>query len=177
MDDEKLGIRLKKAREKAGLTQQEVCDKCGISKVQVLSNYERGVNSPRIDAIKLLCELYDISADSLLFGEDRFSAKKKTLQEYARQLVEAVDFLGIEVDADNDGYGNQCIFSVFSGTKYKDFNAFSHKWRGFRELLDEGHIEQDEYKMLLFARLNELEMKEVQPEPMTQSWDETKFPF
>lgn len=172
MGDIELGIRLKKAREKAGLKQQDVCDKIGIPKVQTLSAYERGINSPNLETLKQFCLLFDVSADSLLFGNDKLPTREKSKAEYAKQLVEAVDHLGLVVEDDGDRYGYHSIFTAFNRTKYEDFNIFSHKWLKFRELLDNGTIELDEYKTLLVDRLNTLEMVESMPEEESSHWDD-----
>jgi transcriptional regulator with XRE-family HTH domain len=56
---------LKQKRVAAGLSQREVSDKLGYTTPQFVSNWERGVSHPPINAIKKLGELYKISADEL----------------------------------------------------------------------------------------------------------------
>lgn len=60
--------RLKKARENAGLSQQEVADLLGITR-QSISKWERGVSYPDINNLILLKNLYNTSFDDLLIKE------------------------------------------------------------------------------------------------------------
>lgn len=59
------GERLKKARERRGLTQLQVMDATGIH-VKSLSRYETNATSPDPDAITTLIKLYDVSADYIM---------------------------------------------------------------------------------------------------------------
>jgi len=56
---------LKQKRVAAGLSQRDVADKLGYSTPQFISNWERGVSHPPINALKKLGELYKVSADDL----------------------------------------------------------------------------------------------------------------
>lgn len=56
---------LKQKRVSAGLSQRDVADKLGYSTPQFISNWERGVSHPPINALKKLGELYKVSADDL----------------------------------------------------------------------------------------------------------------
>lgn len=56
---------LKEKRVAAGLSQKDVADKLGYSTPQFISNWERGVSHPPINALKKLGEMYKISADDL----------------------------------------------------------------------------------------------------------------
>jgi transcriptional regulator with XRE-family HTH domain len=57
--------RLKQLREGIGWTQQELAQKCGITKVQV-HRYENGSSVPPADKLKLLAELFNVTSDYLL---------------------------------------------------------------------------------------------------------------
>lgn len=99
MGDANIGTRLKKAREKKGLTQGEACEKAGIPKTQTLSAYERGVNSLTAETLKTLSTLYGVSSDWLLFGNEIPNAetKEKNRSFYVRSLIEAVNALDIKI--------------------------------------------------------------------------------
>jgi len=56
---------LKAKRVAAGLSQRDVADKLGYSTPQFVSNWERGVSHPPINALKKLGELYKVSSDDL----------------------------------------------------------------------------------------------------------------
>lgn len=61
-----LGIRLQKARQAAGLTQQELCQKTGLS-YSTLAKIERGaIKSPSIFTIQQIAAALDQSVDELL---------------------------------------------------------------------------------------------------------------
>jgi transcriptional regulator with XRE-family HTH domain len=72
---------LKEKRVAASLSQRDVADKLGYSTPQFISNWERGVSHPPINAIKKLGELYKVSADELF--EVTLSA---TIQEVTQDL-------------------------------------------------------------------------------------------
>lgn len=59
------GLRMRKARERWGLSQIEAANKLGISSA-VLSNYERNKREPDVKMLKKIAEIYDISVDYLL---------------------------------------------------------------------------------------------------------------
>ena len=50
--------KLKKMREKAGMSQRQVTDKLGWATNQALSNAERGISLPPVEAIPVLAKLY-----------------------------------------------------------------------------------------------------------------------
>lgn len=56
--------KLKEARKKAGLTQQEVADKLNTSQSNI-TKYETGALEPNIETIKKLAEIYKVSTDWL----------------------------------------------------------------------------------------------------------------
>jgi DNA-binding XRE family transcriptional regulator len=61
-----LGIFLKDKRSAAGLSQADVAKKLGYTTSQFISNWERGLSTPPIDVLKILADMYDISADHML---------------------------------------------------------------------------------------------------------------
>lgn len=66
MDEQSLGRHLQSARTRAGLTQQELCQKAEIS-YSTLAKIERGaIQSPSIFTIQKLAEVLDLSLDALL---------------------------------------------------------------------------------------------------------------
>lgn len=56
--------KLKEARKKSGLTQQEVADKLNTSQSNI-TKYETGALEPNIETIKQLAEIYKVSTDWL----------------------------------------------------------------------------------------------------------------
>lgn len=63
-----VGERLKERRNELTMTQDFVAEKLGITR-QTISNWENGRSYPDIDRIIRLSELYDLSLDELLKGD------------------------------------------------------------------------------------------------------------
>ena len=64
-----LQISLAAARVNAGLTQKEVAEKMGVSKVTIIS-WEKGKTLPNIATARKLAELYEIPLDNIFLGDD-----------------------------------------------------------------------------------------------------------
>lgn len=60
-----LATKLVFLRKQKGLTQMELAEKLNVSR-QAISRWEVGAAVPGMDNIKILCEMYDVSIDSLL---------------------------------------------------------------------------------------------------------------
>lgn len=59
-------ITLKAARVNAGFTLEQVAEKTGFAR-STLSYWEKGKRSPKLDAMRCLCELYGVSIEDLSF--------------------------------------------------------------------------------------------------------------
>lgn len=64
-----IGEKLKSARQKSGMTQEEVANSIHVSR-QTISNWENEKSFPDIISVILLSDLYEISLDLLLKGDD-----------------------------------------------------------------------------------------------------------
>lgn len=62
-----IGNRIKIARERAGLTQEQLAEKIGKS-TQFVSVVERGVAGPSLETITSICDSLDTSCDWLVRG-------------------------------------------------------------------------------------------------------------
>lgn len=67
----KIGDKLKEARLKKNMTQEEVAEKIFVSR-QSISNWENNKTYPDIGNVIALSDLYEISLDELLKGSDSF---------------------------------------------------------------------------------------------------------
>lgn len=105
-DNNGLGNRLKEARTKKNMTQKEVCEKLNIPSVQTLSAYERGINSPTIFTLRGLAELYHVSIDWLVYGEEKKIVKKKSIPDLVRDFFDALNALHLEIKENTDFDGN-----------------------------------------------------------------------
>ena len=59
-----LGGKIKDARTRAGMTQEQVAESLGVSR-QTISNWETGLSSPGLEKFKALSELFHVSIDEL----------------------------------------------------------------------------------------------------------------
>lgn len=66
-----IGEKLKEARLKKNMTQEEVAEKIFVSR-QSISNWENNKTYPDIGNVIALSDLYEISLDELLKGSDNF---------------------------------------------------------------------------------------------------------
>ena len=65
----KVGEQVKKAREEAKLTQEQLAERIEVSP-QYISDLERGVVGVSIQTLKTLCIELCVSSDRILFGSD-----------------------------------------------------------------------------------------------------------
>ena len=63
----KIGEHVKKARERAGITQEQLAEKTDVSP-QYISDLERGVVGISVEKLKNLCVVLGVSSDEILFG-------------------------------------------------------------------------------------------------------------
>lgn len=64
------GQKIYECRRKAGMTQEELADRLGVSR-QAVSKWEADAAFPETEKILELCKMFSLSADELLFGEAR----------------------------------------------------------------------------------------------------------
>lgn len=74
-------IRLKNARKEAGLTQQELGDKIGVSKSTV-TGYEKGYREPDVFKIKEMSKALGVDANYLLGTDSPISRKDILWEKY-----------------------------------------------------------------------------------------------
>ena len=65
-----LGKKLRQARQEAGLTQEQAAERLFVSR-QTISNWENEKTYPDITSVVRLSDLYSISLDELLKGDDK----------------------------------------------------------------------------------------------------------
>jgi len=82
MQDFNIGSDLRKARRAKGLKQTDVAQSTGINQ-SLLSAYENNNTMPSLPNFIRLCELYQVSADFILFNKDIHE-----LTSYQKKLLE-----------------------------------------------------------------------------------------
>lgn len=150
--DKALGLRLKKARESARLTQKKVCESVEIPNVQTYSEYECGKRMPPLELIKRLSRLYRVSIDWIAFGEDSNLPERKAADDI-RELFRIVDRLGLcfrEETEMGDPTGRYVIYLENSRRReFDDLIAALGQINGIRNILD-----QERYEMLFQEKIS-----------------------
>ena len=90
-----IGNKIKAARERAGLTQQEFGELVSLATKNV-SDIERGVAGITVSTLKRICEKLSISSDLILFGDNEkndvayLSEKLKRLTPEQFKIIETL---------------------------------------------------------------------------------------
>ena len=84
MDQKAIGRRIKAARERKGLTQEELAEKVDLSPMHV-SVIERGVKLPKLETLINIANVLDVSADVLL--QDVVKNQTKLYSSEASELI------------------------------------------------------------------------------------------
>lgn len=118
----RFAARIRDARERRRLTQTQASEHAGYKGHQPVANWEDGANYPALDAFAAVAELYQVSADWLLWGGEMsrsIDARVRAIPKVARdalimRLHDEIDateealkrfpkeVLGKDVVADND---------------------------------------------------------------------------
>jgi transcriptional regulator with XRE-family HTH domain len=89
-----INIKLKQARLAANLTQEELAEKIGVSR-QTISNWENGRSYPDIVSIIFLSDIYDMTLDSLLKGDNEMIKHLKKSTDVTKSNQQVVIGLAI----------------------------------------------------------------------------------
>lgn len=84
MDHKAIGRRIKAARERKGLTQEELAEEVDLSPMHV-SVIERGVKLPKLETLINIANALDVSADVLL--QDVVNNQTKLCASEASELI------------------------------------------------------------------------------------------
>lgn len=68
MDNEKMGILLRRLRTEAGMTQRALADRLHLSD-RTVSKWERGQGCPDVSLLPRLSEIFDVNIEKLLAGD------------------------------------------------------------------------------------------------------------
>ena len=88
-----VGNRIKKARERLGITQENISEQMNVGP-QHISDIERGTVGISIDMLMKICETLDVTADYVLFGNETEYGKNTPyniiaqLEEKDQQFIE-----------------------------------------------------------------------------------------
>lgn len=84
---QRIGKNIKKLREKIGLSAQEFCEKAGITRIQSLYEYEKGLRIPKAKVLYNISTQFGLSIDSIFETEDYFQAVS-TSEDIAKHIYE-----------------------------------------------------------------------------------------
>ena len=115
--------KLKEARQKSGMTQDQVAEKIMVSRVTV-SHWENGKSLPDIVSLIGLSDLYRISLDELVKGDSKMTEKVKKDAKDANNNKRLIRITGILVIAVLLVYA----VSTVVGGAFKDFCEAALLW-------------------------------------------------
>lgn len=108
-----LGERIRKTREEKGIKQKDLADKIGISYV-MLSQYERGVRTPKYEMVDKIAEALNIDPFYLMYGENNpfkeiiaMQDKLKSPLDDLTKIKSTLDDLAKQAKNDFDIYNNK----------------------------------------------------------------------
>ena len=118
-----IGERLKAARKSRRMTQAQACEAAGLTRVQSLSAYERGLREPPIAPLAALAKAYNTSLDWLVFGAEADQAPvERSEMDLIFDLIRTAEALGMELTRIPDT-GDETAEPVFRPTDRTSFQA------------------------------------------------------
>lgn len=75
-------------------SQEDVAEQIGVSR-QAVAKWESGQGKPEIDNIVKLTEIYDVSADYILFGTEKVSVPVPEKKELSHEYKKAIGIIAI----------------------------------------------------------------------------------
>lgn len=76
MDKGKTGRYIAARRRAAGLTQEQLGERLGVSN-KTVSRWERGTYMPDIEMLEALAETFSVTVDEIIAGEDKINARDR----------------------------------------------------------------------------------------------------
>ena len=99
-----IGQNIAQFRKKAGLTQEELAEKCAVT-AQAVSKWENDLSYPDIEATGRLADILGCTVDALLHGEDAAAAVQlKKTENLSRRIL--------EITVDTESTGEPCSVKV-----------------------------------------------------------------
>lgn len=108
-----IGLKLKHARLASNLTQEELSEKIGVSQ-QTISSWENEKSYPDIINIILLSDIYEVTVDSLLKGDEGLLRNLKEHSEVATSKKQLIKIISLSL-----------AFLIFYGLFFS-FLTFTH---------------------------------------------------
>ncbi len=115
--------KLKEARVNSGLTQEQVAERIMVSR-QTISNWENGKSLPDIVSVMNMSDLYQISLDELLKGDQKMKEKMEKDVNGAKCNKRLILTTAILVSVVSITY----LISIFVGGVFRDFCENAVTW-------------------------------------------------
>lgn len=117
-----IGKRLKDARIESGYTQEQVAEQLDVSR-QTISSWENGRTFPDIVSVVSLSDIYDVSLDVLIKGDEKMlehleestnivKSNKKLLFAIIANVLTAIAMIGLSVIVPSNEYVLAGVFCV-----------------------------------------------------------------
>lgn len=117
-----IGKRLKDARIESGYTQEQVAEQLDVSR-QTISSWENGRTFPDIVSVVSLSDIYDVSLDVLIKGDEKMlehleestnivESNKKLLFAIIANILTAIAMIGLSVIVPSNEYVLAGVFCV-----------------------------------------------------------------
>ncbi len=181
--------RLKKIREKNGLTQTALATKINVTP-QTISAYEKSIKKPTLENALAVAEEFGVSLDWMCGreGVSETSVMQKTLGDFARSLVsfdrngagvkilrekETIEYVeGFSLD-DYHRVSEDVFYPVvgFSGDR---MNTFLEGWEKMRRNYTENVVDSEVYEIWLdkqFSKLDEYPIEKPQTDIIEEDGD------
>ncbi len=94
---ENWNIRLKESRENCCLTLKQVTEKINITQQSIIE-YEKGKIYPKIDMLKDLCDLYSVSVNYIIYGNEIGLSLSNCLQKELEVIISMYIFNKIKIN-------------------------------------------------------------------------------
>jgi FMN phosphatase YigB (HAD superfamily)/DNA-binding XRE family transcriptional regulator len=141
-----LGDRLQKARQNAGLTQQQLCQRAGLS-YSTLAKIERGaIKAPSIFTVSSIADVLDLSVEDLL-GDSALSGKNSK-----RTSKRGVKFVYFDINGCLVRHHQAAFALLAEDVGATDDEVESFFWR-FNDSVCRGELPIDEFNKLLSEQL------------------------
>ena len=84
--------QVSKYRRAAKMTQEELAEKCDVTR-QAVAKWERGESIPDVYKISQIAEIFNISLEKLVWGEDKDGSAKAIAKDIYMQFIECLEDL------------------------------------------------------------------------------------
>jgi putative hydrolase of the HAD superfamily len=171
VNEKTLGKRLQLARKRAGMTQQELCQKAGLS-YSTLAKIERGaIRSPSVFTVAAIAQATGTSVEDLLDLESR---GLKSSVKAKKRSKSGVTFVYLDVNGTIVRFFHKAFTEVAKDANQPTDTVETYFWR-YYDPINTGQITMEEFNLALGKKLgieqfdwNKYYMNNIEPVPGIQ---------